>query len=86
MDLDQPDDNSLTFQSSIIISGKTAPVIDILITTDSDGLVIKSKSDGSFSTILELNEGVNKITVVVFDATGNSKSSQRTVYYSKEKL
>ncbi len=86
LDLDQPNDNSLTFQSSIIVSGKTAPAVDILISTDSDDLVVKSKPDGSFSTILELDEGVNIINVIVFDATGNSKSTQRTVYYSKEKI
>ena len=86
LNLDQPDDNLLTFQSSIIISGKTAPAVDILISTDLDDLVIKSKIDGSFSTILELREGVNIINVIVFDTNGNSKSTQRTVYFSKEKI
>ncbi len=86
LDLDHPDDMSLTFQNSIIISGKTAPLKEVLIFTDSQDLVIKSKLDGSFSTVLNLDEGVNKISAVVFDATGDSRSAQRTVYYSKEKL
>lgn len=86
LDLDQPADDSLTFTPSIIISGQTAPGVNILITTDTDDLVITSKADGSFSTVLNLDEGVNRITAVVFDATGDSKSATRTVYYSKEKI
>lgn len=86
LDLDQPDDNSLTFTSSIIISGQTAPGTSVLISKDSDDLVIESKADGSFSTVLNLNEGVNRITAVVFDSTGDFRSSQKTVYYSKEKI
>ncbi len=86
LDLDHPDEDSLTFQSSIIVSGQTAPLKEVLIFTDSQDLVIKSKPDGSFSTILNLDEGVNRISAAVFDATGDSRSAQRTVYYSKEKI
>lgn len=86
IDLEQPDNDTLTYSSSIIISGKTAPHVEVLITTDSRDLVIKSKADGSFSTILKLDEGVNKITAVVFDVTGDWRSAERVVYYSEEKL
>lgn len=86
LDLDQPDADSLSFSPSIIVSGQTAPSTEVLISTDSDDLVIKSKPDGSFSTIVSLDEGVNKITTSVFDATGDSRSAERTVYYSKEKI
>lgn len=86
LNLDQPDDDTLTFQSSILISGKTAPFSDVLISTDSDDLVIKSKPDGSFSTVLNLDEGLNNISAVVFDSGGDSRSVRRNVYYSKEKL
>lgn len=86
LDLDQPDDDSLTFQSSIIVSGKTAPSADVLIENVSGNLVIKSAADGSFSTVLNLDEGINRITAVVFDATGDFRSQRRIVYYSKEKI
>lgn len=86
LDLDQPADDLLTFQSSIIVSGQTAPGVNVLISTDTDDLVIKSKTDGSFSTVLNLDEGVNRIMAVVFDPIGDSRSSERTVYYSKEKI
>lgn len=86
MDLDTPDENALSFDSTIIVSGQTGPGMDVLIMSDAQDLVIKSKKDGSFSTIINLAEGVNKITAAVFDATGDSRSEQRTVYYSKEKI
>lgn len=86
LDLDNPGDDSLSFQSSVIVSGQTAPLKDVLIFTDSQDLVIVSKKDGSFSTVLNLDEGVNKIKAVVFDATGDSRSEERTVFYSKEKI
>ena len=84
LDLDQPDDNSLTFKSSIVVSGKAASLVDVLISKDTSDLVIQSKPDGSFSTVLNLDEGVNNITVTIFDTTGDSRFAERTVYYSKE--
>lgn len=86
LSLDQPDDDSLTFQSATVVSGKTAPLLDVLISTDTQDLVIRSKPDGSFSTVLNLDEGVNNITVAIFDSTGDSRVAERTVYFSKEKL
>lgn len=84
--LDQPDDDNLSFDSSVVVSGQTAPNKDVLIYTDTQNLVISSKSDGSFSTVLNLDLGVNNITVVVFDNNGQSKTISRTVYYSKEQI
>ena len=86
LNLDQPDQDTLSFSSSIIVSGTTGPFKDILISTETDDFVIQSKTNGSFSTVLNLDEGVNKITVVVFDSTGDSRIAERTVYYSKEKI
>ncbi len=84
--VNQPSDESLIFESSILVSGKTGPNMEVLISTDTDDLVIKTKSDGSFSQTLNLSEGVNNIKIVSFDITGDSKESDRIVYYSKEKI
>lgn len=86
LDLDQPIDETLVFDSSLLISGKTNPKKDVLIFTSTGNQVLQSKEDGSFSTILKLDEGVNKITVATFDQSGDSKSIERLVYYSKEKI
>lgn len=86
LNLDQPADDTLTFQSSIVISGQTSPGLYVLVSTDTYDTIIQSKADGSFSTVLNLETGVNRITTVVFDSTGESRSSKRTVYFSKEKI
>ncbi len=86
LDLDHPGDDSLIFKDSILVSGRTNPVSNVLVFTDSQNMVIKSKPDGSFSTTLSLDEGVNRITVAVFDTTGDSKEVQRIVYYSEEEI
>lgn len=86
IDLGTPDDNLLTFQSSLIVSGSTLPNLLVLISTQSQDSVVESKKDGSFSTVIKLEEGVNNLTVVVFDGSGDSRSMERTIYYSKEKI
>lgn len=86
IDLDQPDDNLLTFAPSLVVSGNTLPNLRVLISTESQDSVVESKKDGSFSTVINLNEGTNNLTVVVFDSAGESKQIERTVYYSKEKI
>lgn len=85
LELQQPDDNVLTFQSSVIVSGTTSPNSEVLISGYQD-IVTKSKPDGSFSTVFNLSEGANLITVAVFDSTGDQRSVVRSVYYSKEKI
>ncbi len=84
--LDQPADETLSYQVSILLSGKTSPRLQVLISTDTDDQVMESKSDGSFSVTLNLDEGVNNIKVAVFDLTGDIRETERLVYYSKEKL
>ena len=86
LDLEQPVQNTLSYQSSTVVSGNAGSSKDVLISTDTEDLVIKSNSDGSFSTVLNLVEGVNRITAIVFDSTGESRSAERTIYYSKEKI
>lgn len=86
LDLDQPDDESISYNSQITVSGKAGPQKTVLISTPTTDIVTGSKTDGSFSAILELEEGINKITITAFDSLGESKSEQRTVYYSEGKI
>ena len=86
MDLNQPDDDLLTFTKEVMVSGQTGPNMAVLISSQSQDLIVKSSTDGKFSTIFDLNAGVNEISVVVFDATGDTRSETRTVYFSEEKI
>lgn len=86
LELEQPDEGIVSYQPSIIVSGKSGPSLNVLIFSDTQDTVLKSNPDGNFSTVLNLEEGINQITVEVFDSTGEKKSETRTVYFSKEKI
>ena len=86
LEIEQPADNTLTFQKDLLLTGKTAPFSKVLITTNTNDLIIDSKKDGSFSTVLELEEGVNYIETTVVNLKGDGKKDDRTVFYSEEKI
>lgn len=86
LQLQSPEDNTLTFESSIVISGQTTPNATVLISSNNKNKVISSEFDGSFSTVIQLDEGVNKISTVSVNQSGDQKSIEQTVFYSKEKI
>lgn len=86
LELDGPDDNTLTFKPSLIVSGKTLPNLDVLISSNSDDQVVQTKTDGGFTATIDLKEGINNLSATVFDKTGDQKTIDRTIYYSKEKI
>lgn len=89
LDLSNPDDNLLVFDSSVLVSGKTVPgalVLITLITANDQNQTITASSDGYFSQTIKLSPQVNQLSISAFDNLGNSKSEQRTIYFSEEKL
>lgn len=86
LNLSSPEDNLLTFDTDLLIQGKTAPEVKVIISSEEEDEVLESSSKGDFSTTIKLSEGLNNLLVTTFDASGNSKSEERTIFYSKEKL
>jgi len=86
LEVNSPSDDNLSFDSNMLISGKTSPNSRVLISSKSQDLVIGSKDDGSFSTLIDLDEGVNNLQITAFDKNGQEKEVDKTVYYSKEKI
>lgn len=86
LEVSSPSDDSLGFQSAVVVSGNTSPNLPVLISATSQNVVVQSSFDGSFSTVINLDEGVNYIKIVTFSATGDQRSVDKTIYYSKEKL
>ena len=82
----EPEDNWLSFNSQILISGKTLSNTSVLISSKDQDMVFESKKDGSFSASFPLTLGVNEIAIVVFSDKGESKEIKRLVFYSKEKI
>lgn len=85
LNLSSPDDNVLVFSPNLLIQGKTLENALVLISSNSDRM-ISANNKGDFSFTWNLDEGVNNLTIVAFDTAGNSKTTTRTVYYSKEKI
>lgn len=86
LNLHSPDDDLITYDSELLVSGKTLPKATVLLSLSQKDLVIEVTSFGDFSTTISLNPGVNQILVASFDNLGNSKTENRTVYYSQEKI
>ncbi len=86
LELEQPIDGTFTNQSSATVSGRTAPNTTVIIVNNQDTKVINSQPDGSFSTVVHLDEGVNNITVAIFNPIGDQKQIDVQVFYAKEKI
>lgn len=86
LDLNAPDDDLLSFDPNILVSGKSAPFASIIITDADQTIGTDANSNGDFSQIITLKEGPNVLTVTAFDKDGSSKALKKLVYYSKEQL
>lgn len=86
LNLSNPDNDLLVFDSDLLIQGKTSPGATVIISSNEDDQVLEVNNQGEFSTTLILESGVNKLTVSSFDNSGSNKSEDRTIYYSKEKI
>ena len=86
LDLSSPNDDLLSFNSEVLFSGKTSSNSTVLISSQSQDLIAETKNDGSFSKTVSLVEGANIFKITVFDPTGDQKSVERSIYYSKEKI
>src|SRR3989344_3025982 len=81
-----PEDNTLSFDKNIVVSGKTSPDTTVIISVNDSisGFGTGVKED--FSKIINLTAGKNIINITAFDPQGNTKTEIRSVFYSEEKL
>lgn len=86
LELSSPDDNLLILTPQILFTGKTLPHATVLISSPTKDVALEARADGIFSQTINLDEGVNKFVVVVFDKIGEQKTTERTIFYSKEKI
>lgn len=86
LEVNNPEDYTLTFDDSIVVSGKTVPGASVVMASDGSYQGVEASSLGEFSKVFPLDLGVNTIQISVFDERGESQTLPRQVYYSKEKL
>ena len=86
LEINSPDDNSLVFDSSVVISGKTSPDSAVLISNEDDNSAVQSDNEGNFAKVINLTPGANPITITAYDNQGDIKQIQRSIYYSDTSL
>lgn len=86
LEINNPEDDLLVFDNSLLISGTSAPHAAIVITTQDGDWGIEANSKGEFQQVIELSMGLNEINIKSFDEKGNEKFEERSIYYSKEEL
>lgn len=86
LNLNAPNDNSLVFDNTMLVSGTTNPNCLVIVADQSFDHIIHSNDQGNFSDTITLDSGVNELTITAFDQNGNTKSNIKTVYFSKTKI
>ncbi len=86
LDISNPEDELLIFDSSVVVSGKTSPNASVIISSKENDSGVSANVFGEWSKVFSLSPGLNILTISAFDEQGNSKTEKRTVYYSQEKL
>jgi hypothetical protein len=86
LEINNPEDNFLTFENTILVSGRTLGKAKIIISTNSQDFLAESNSMGDFSKVINLDPGLNEITVNAFDVEGNQRQDSLNVYFSEEAL
>lgn len=82
--LNQPSNEQVVSNKTLLVSGKTNQDATVIIITDSDQLVLKPSSQGDFSTTITLSNDQNLIRVRAVTPNGETAVLDRTVTYSTE--
>ena len=86
LNLTSPDDDTLSFEGDILVSGKTSTGGTVIMDLNGDYSALETKPNGDFSATLKLQNGINNLILIAFDNLGNSKTEKRAIYYSTEKI
>ena len=86
LEINSPEDDLLSFDQNIVISGKTAPQATVIIINGDSTIGFDAGNKGDFSKVVTLAEGPNSLNISSFDKTGATKTVVKNLYYSKDKL
>lgn len=80
----EPNDEQVMDRKVVKIAGKTSPDALVVLLTKSDHDVIKPTSQGDFSTTLNIENGVNLISITAIGSNGEEKTVMRTLSFTTE--
>jgi hypothetical protein len=91
--INNPDDQILTYDATMVVSGQTTPKAGVVIsvqfpnsTFKDQNIGVEADNEGGFRKSVDLKPGANEISISAFDTQGNKKMETREIYYSQEKL
>lgn len=84
--IDTPNDESVTANPTVTISGKTTPDATIIINNTDTDQVVNPSATGNYSITLDLSSGENLITITAVAADGSEINKKLTLTYSTEQF
>lgn len=86
LELTSPEDDILSNDASVVISGRTSPNATVIISSNDNDSGLESGNDGQFSKVFPLSDGPNIIEITAIDSEGNSKSVTKSIFFTEEKI
>jgi len=80
----RPEENDVITESSVAIAGITSPSSWITIMTEEDDYIIQTDTSGSFEQEVELQSGINQMSIHSFGQDGVEHNQILTVVQSSE--
>lgn len=84
LSVDKPTDEEVFDKRIITVSGKTTPKTTILVYTQTSEQTAVSSNNGSFSTTITIDNGVNYLLVTAISSLGEEETVARTVSFTSE--
>lgn len=82
--VDSPQDESVTDNKTITVSGKTDAQATVVVSTPTGDQIIKPSSQGNYSTSATISDGENIIHVTAIDPSGAQAEKIITVTFSTQ--
>ncbi len=89
LEINNPEDELLTYTKSLVVSGTTIPKSSVVITAignSNNFAAVEADNNGRFQKTINLSPGLNTVEISSFDNVGGTKTVSKTVYYSEEIL
>lgn len=81
-----PKNETITTKRTVTVKGETQPENTLIISSNQEDVTISPASNGTFSTTIAIDAGVNKLIVTTIDPEGNSQRETRIVSFSSEEF
>lgn len=82
--IDKPQNEDVISSRSVTVTGNTLPDTYVVAQSLSEEQVAKSSSNGSFQFTLDIEDGLNIISITAIFSDGTQKTEKRVITYSTE--